>query len=255
MDAERKKISDIDIIPQTECLVVVGHGIERTEAGTWIPSRYIQQTIDGYRTAVKNIDLSPNDPNVLIAGGKIECLATIEAIEILREKPGFPRAIIYAAGRPSYLDRLEPNHPEISEGSVMNEYISRRVNIPDSTEKHILHSDKNTKDDIENALAIALRYGFKHITFIVLEIRIPRCFAFLEKAVEREPKLKDLKVNFVKAEELLGLRYGNFKAASHAWKNIETVVNSSNAYKVTKQNEDIGTAKVRDNEYNRSGNY
>ena len=228
---------EIDQIKPTECLIIIGHGIEKV-GKNWQPTRYIQKLdARGFRTGVRQKGISENDENVIIGGGVAEALAAAYFIDTVQKNNHPLRLIIFAAGRPAYLDEQEPDNPEITEGKIMDQYLNRKVKVTDKTEKVFLDQNRNTQDDIERSLQTARQRGMSSLAFLTIDIRQDRCRAILEQTLRNHPEYSNLDIGFVVAEDILRLR---FHSHPQALDKILEQLHNSTAYDTMKQREKEG---------------
>ena len=134
LETERKKIvnnsafstkTDHDFI-NTDAVIILGRGIEKLrENNSWIPCQYIQKVDEkGFRTGYREPDLDINTANTLVAGAEANIYAGIELFEQLLKKQQQPKLVIFAAGRPAYLEK-EPEG--FCEGNILKEVFDKNV--------------------------------------------------------------------------------------------------------------------------------
>lgn len=170
-EAENLTRPEIDQVKPTDCLIIIGHGIEKV-GERWQPTRYIQKLDSrGFRTGFREKGINADDENVIIGGGVAETLAAAYIIDNLQKNKHPLRLIIFAAGRPAYLDEQAPDNHEVTEGRVMDQYLKRKVKVSDETEKVFLDQNRNTQDDIERSLQTALQRGITSLVFLAIGIR------------------------------------------------------------------------------------
>lgn len=173
-------------------------------------------------------------------------MAAAQLINTL-QKSGHPlRLIIYAAGRPAYLDEQAPNDPEITEGRVMDQYLKRKVTVAAETEKIFLYQNRNTQDDIELSLQTAQQRGINSLVFLAIGIRQARCKALLEQTLKDHSEYRSLKIDFLVAEDILRLR---FHSHPQALDKIIQQLYRSRAYQTMKQREQEGIAALKEGSY------
>jgi len=246
-------------IRPVECLVILGRGIEKVNVEgkeVWKPTRYIQRlNSKGFRTGSREPALGANDATetekVFVAGGTANVLAGIEFYEMFKEKGQEPKLVIFAAGRPAYLDE-EP--AGFNEGEPMKEIFDRRIGNEDH-ETIIQGDDKNTKDDVVNSLKNALEKGMETVAIINTEIAMPRTQEFYKLALQENPEFSQLKVYFIESERLLKERYKDNPVALSEFEKIQNELKSSEAWKYTKEREDGGIQAIRDGKYKGKGKY
>lgn len=253
------------IIKPSDCLVIVGHGIEKVvgnktdpaKAPRWEPTRFFYKLDErGFRTGFREKGITANDENVIVAGGTAETLAASELINQLQSRRKPFKLIIFAAGRPAYIQEHEPNNPGITEGRVMNRYLDKKVKVSKKAMKVFLDANRNTQDDIEGSLQTALEKDIRSLTFLTLKIRRPRCEALLEQTLAEHPEYAGLKIVFTSAEDLLRLRY---KRHTKIFERILQEFYTSKAYELMKQREQQGIDALKDQSYKKRqifrGNY
>lgn len=243
-------------IRPTECLVIIGHGIEKV-GEKWQPTRYIQKLdVRGFRTGLRQKGINSEDENVIIGGGVAETLAAAYFIDTLQKNNHPLRLIIFAAGRPSYLDEQAPDSPEITEGRVMDQYLNRKVEVVDETDRVFLDQNRNTQDDIERSLQTAQQRRINNLAFLTIEIRQARCRALLEQTLKGHPEYSNLKIDFAVAEDILKLR---FHSHPQALDKIVQQLQHSRAYQTMEQREQEGITALKKGNYTKrdiyKGNY
>lgn len=199
-----------------------------------------------YRTGYRQKGIKADDESVIIGGGVAETLAAAQLINILQKKGHPLRLIIYAAGRPAYLDEQTPNDPEITEGRVMDQYLKKKVTIDAETEKVFLDQNRNTQDDIERSLQTAHERGINSLVFLAIVIRQARCKALLEQTLKDHSEYRSLKIDFLVAEDILRLR---FQSHPQALDKILQQLHHSKAYQTMEQRDQEGIAALKKGNY------
>jgi hypothetical protein len=247
----------LDIQP-VDCVAVLGRGIEKviitSEDGSkkeaWQPTKYVQKLDEsGIRTGNREkMDIA--DEQAWVGGGKANTLATIEVLQTLEKKKSSSKLLIIAAGRPKYLD----DEPEgFSEAIPMRKIIEDKIGS--KYETIIQTDDRNSQDDVVNALKNAFQKKCGSIAFINTEIAMPRTKEFCRLALEENPEFQSLRVDFYTSEEILNQRYGNSKFAKKAFAEIQKELKRSGAWKHTEEGERGGLEAIKAGKYSGRGRY
>jgi hypothetical protein len=249
-----------EAIKPVDCMVLLGHSVEEvtTHSGnkTWKPTALIQKRVEEdpgkwFRTGDRDPHMMADHEEAYVGGGNAVTLAGAEMYDELREAGSIPKLVIFAAGRAFYLKKK--GTPEgFSEGIPMKEVFDRKARISEEQETIILGENKQTKDDIEGPLRIALERGYKSLAFLMLRMRIERAHAFYEKALDDQPEYRSIDTSFIAAEDLLVERYKDHpELLSKILKEFE----DSTAFKKTAEDEKGGTDALRSGQYKGKGNY
>ncbi len=123
-----------------------------------------------------------------------------------------PKLVIFAAGRPPYLQ----NQPEdLSEGSVMaGKFLRKIASVGFSPpEILILSQNRNTQDDMNKSLAVAHERGLNNLAFVTIAVQIRRADAFLRKLLSENQGWEGLNYTFISAEKILSGVDDRYRAA------------------------------------------
>jgi|GEM_PF-7026020 len=116
----------------------------------------------------------------------------------------------------------------------------------------ILKDNKNTRDDVEKSVDLAVAHGLTKIAFLLLEMRLERVKVFWEALKLERPDLVNLEVEFLSAEDFIREKYKKHPEL------IEEILKSftdSKAFEKTRIAEDGGTKAIREKTYKGKGNY
>ena len=244
-----------------ECIVIPGHSIEFVKrasgTGTWKPTRLIQGVNErGWRTGKRKLDLTPKSEDAIVGGGTAVTLAAAEYFSELKENGTPLKLIIFAAGRPAYLNENAPEDPELVEGKPMVKLFEQETRaIEELGEENVVvlwKGHKNTQDDVEKSIELAVSRGYTRIAFLLLELRLERAEAFWNAIRKEKPELNSLDVRFLAAEDFLRRRY---KEHPEMARKIISAFESSRAFDKTKKSEVGGAKAVREGGYQGKGNY
>lgn len=248
------------VLQQPDCIVILGHGIEEVEANgkkVWRPSRLIQGLDEnGWRTGVRDLNLNPDDEAASRGGGNAVTLAASQLFEDTNEIGRPPKLIVFAAGRSAYLER-DPD-PTLNEGRVMKALFMRKTGfekIGNRSDIVILDKNMNTHDDIANSLRLAFDKELRSVAFIMLDIKIARAQAFLDKIIEKSSKYLSLDIKFVPAEILLEERYMGHPFSMKEFTEIMKRFKQSKVYAATVEGESGGIAAILEGDYKGRGQW
>jgi uncharacterized SAM-binding protein YcdF (DUF218 family) len=189
-----------------DVIVTLGGGIRKHEKRGWRTTNYSES--DNYGAL----------------GSRVRIIAT----EYLAEKGNVAENFLTTTGKPNYLEN-EPDAPGESEIGK-KELISR--GIPE--EKIFLENEsKNTKQNIENVLKIALDHNWKKILILSSNYHIPRIKALYEKAIAENKDYEDITIDFQGAEDVL-------TAVDPRWQKYIDQANSLEEMKKREENEKKG---------------
>lgn len=235
-------------LPETDCLVVMGRGVERVETSEgekWKLSRYVQ-AIDEKRPGrfllkterIKGEVLAGDQSEMIISGGTAVVLGAVQYLEEVARKP----LVIMAGGRPEYLKEA----PEgIGEGSVMKGELLRHVQAAEV----IASPDNDTYEGVLHSLQEAKTRGYDSIIFSTIELHMPRVQEFHKYVTEEHPEFKDIVATFVTSEDLLRRRYAENPARLANFEHIQRELHESEVWRITKEREERGIRKLRSGDY------
>ena len=217
-----------------ECIVVLGRGIEKVQqkgSYVWKPTSLIERT--DKRGAHTGYRLNNSiDTISMIGGSNANVIAAYHLFKSLSASEKPPETIMFAAGRPQY---LEKESFDVCEGVVLaKKFITKLtgknypVNFNDVDDykvadiglvKIILEwQNKNTFSDIKRSLEIASSSGMENIAFITIGVHLPRSAIMLYKIIENNPHLCRTLPRFLSADKILSAgnpRYERIFAALH----------------------------------------
>ena len=260
--------SESVVLSATDMLVLLGHSIEEVKRGgivvngdsrQWAPMRLIQKMrMEGekkYREASRNFNLSPDDPMAYIGGGCAIVTAAVQVFEELKVMGKPLSLLVFAAGRPFYLkDKRTPE--ALNEGIVMKTFFLRKAGVKEGDlPMLILAENKNTHDDIEKPLLLAVEKKLKSIAFLMLAMRISRARAFLDKIQQDHPETSHIEINFISAEDLLRRRYQQSPNVLEMLNRLLDIIEGSAAYQATELDERGGLEAFKKQSYRGTGNY
>ncbi|HLJ48461.1 MAG TPA: hypothetical protein VKU01_20745 [Bryobacteraceae bacterium] len=229
-------------------ICVLGRGIEKvhTRSGdVWKPTRYIERpTSKGAHSGERVPGNNLNDDISLIAGAHANVLAACQLFEELKASGDTPHIVVFAAGRPAYL-ASDPD-PSLSEGRVLADVFIRKLRGATlDTEILVLSHNRDTKDDIDECMTLALSRGISGLAVITVGLHIARASEFAKLAPQYG---KGIDLRFIAAEELLLRRYATFSSL----RGRLTSIANSPAYKRTLDRENRGIEALRSGGYKRS---
>lgn len=231
----------------SSAICVLGRGIERVRTGAglvWRPTRFIEKLGDDKQhTGLRHGGINENDDVSVIAGANANVLAAAQLFEELQNGNRAPKILIFAAGRPSYLIRLEP---KLTEGSVLSARFSRAITptfVPPRVA--VLDANKNTYDDAIESLRLAEREKIGNLEIITVAVHLPRTREFYLMAQNTNSALKRLSLHFHSSEKILLRRYATHQALCEAI----TLLKSSRAYSRTAEREQQGLEDLRAGRY------
>lgn len=239
-------------IPKMDVLALIGHSIESDTTRGYLPTRLIQKMDETKkRTGVRDRTLTPDDERAYAGGGNAVALASAELYDALAERGTPPKTVAVVSGRPLYLENAPPN---VNEGTVLLEAFEKKIHRkPDNVAT--LGAARNTAGELEEHLKFCIAQGHKSIGFVLLDLRIPRVEALLEKLKREHLEFQGLQTHVLSAETLLRERY---KDNPNRLKELETVLgafSNSEAHKKTVADEKGGTEAIRAGTYKGKGAY
>ncbi len=105
---------------------------------------------------------------------------------------------------------------------------------------------------MREGLGAARRNDCHSVTFVGLDVRLPRCRAFCEKVVQEASGAYDaLEVNFLAAEDVIGW-VAREKNRLPQWERILSEFRASNGYKRTLEAEQGGIQALKSGTYGQS---
>ncbi len=239
-------------IPSVEVLAIIGHSIEADKARGFVPTRLIQEmNEEKKRTGVRNRGLRPDDDSAYVGGGNAVALAAAEAYNALLEKGMPPKAVSVVSGRPLYLENVPL---DVNEGAVMLEAFARKIQRePDAV--ITLSAARNTQEELEQHLKMCVERGYKSIGFVLLDLRIERARALIDKLKMEHTEFSPLETHLVSAETLLRDRYRDNPRRLGQLESMLTAFAKSSAHTKTLVDEKGGTEAIRKDTYKGKGNY
>lgn len=238
-------------IPPVDALAIIGHSIEHDVTRGWIPTRLIQKMDAKKRTGMRDRSLGPDDDSAYVGGGTAVALAAAEMYDALVEKGLRPKAVSVVPGRPLY---LESAPPEINEGAVMLEAFKRKTKQkPDNI--ITLGVAKNTAGELEEHLKMCVERGYTSIGFVLIDLRIERAQALLDKLKTEHPEFQALQTHLVSAEVLLRERYKDNPRRLKQLAGVLNTFSDSQAHGRTVADEKGGTEAIRAGTYKGKGAY
>ncbi len=256
LEADRKRLTShaLEVDKNSEsfdAVIILGRGIERLkENNTWVPCQYIQLVdAKGFRTGFREPDLEIDTTNTLVAGAEANIYAGIELFEQLTRNNLKPSLVIFAAGRPAYLEK-EP--AGFAEGNVLKEVFDK--NITENYSSIINADTTNTKGDVVNSVTLCKEKGFKKVVLINTEMAMPRTKVFYE-VWKQEQQDSGLEVIFKTSEEILIKRYSLDKNLAEKFAELQNNLKNSLAWKVTDEREKGGIEAIKSGSYKGTGKY
>jgi hypothetical protein len=278
----------VGLIKPTQALVLISRGIEwcRDEE-RWLPCGYIQQAVRSswpngdekrVRTGVRDRRLeeisrgsfSTESQDTWLAGTEMNILAVLGFLTSTCDNGlGLPELLVVSGGRPKYLKEW-PSGGAPSEGEVIARGLKGTFeDSPDTIPGEIVVNENglNTEDDVANALKVAHERELKTITFVNVEVAMPRTIAFWGKVRAEHPEYVEagIEVRFLTAEQVLesyeDLRREIFHSIDMFGRGRGTDsytiawARSSNAWRFTWAQELIGLQKLVEGGYASKGNY
>lgn len=254
-------------LPITDCLVNIGHTIIRRGGGGWMPSKAAQKvnTI-GYwpdggkkyiRTAeyVRNSRQLYSQEDAIVGGGIVAVQAAVEFYKSLKQEGRVPKIVVYCGGRAKYLEDTVPEEPNICEAVLMREMFEKSLaDIFDPAETGVVMKTENrtTQDDMMGALAAAEENNCSSLTIVALELRLPRCAAFVRNLQENDPDIRKVQVNYMPAEVVMR-QVAELRDRSSQWNNFNNELVRSKPYERTLLDETIAYTKAIERNYTAKG--
>lgn len=200
---------------------------------------------DVTRDTIPQIDLS-NPPtgnleNEVVGGGNSNILAAVHYLNRLYKRDKYVKEIIFAAGRPPYIQKLSET---MTEGEIMIPKFQRLGNyygLPDVPVGNF-RTNRNSWDDTRESLNYALRKGYKNVAIIQIGLQNPRINEFLKKAKSDNITLSGINVEVFDSWDILS-------GVSSHYKRIFESVEESMAYKKTAAMEEKGIQDLRSGKY------
>ncbi len=223
-------------------ILAPGHSIEQHEDGTFRNAGLIQKVawLGGgrfERTGVYDPALSSNDDEAYLAGGRaVTMAALIYARDALRR--GDSVEVVMIGGKPGYLQKLEGP----AEGAVMlREFRDLSDNqIPASA----VVGNLTTEDDMQSVLERALIDEESHVAVIMMQFRIARAAALMQKKAVEDPR-------FIRTSDRIAFVPAEFLLLQPPPRFFDLV--RSRAYRATWSSEMFGLRKLIAGEYERGG--
>ena len=239
-------------IKPADCVVILGRGIEQVETKKgkeWKPTGAIERlTEKGWHSGIREKELTPDaEGNVVIAGSNANVIAAVELFEELKKRKIPPKLIIFAAGRPAYLEQEEDK--TLTEGKILSKKFTSEIKSEDKVEMTILDKNKYTKDDIVESLRLSLDKGLHEITFITISLHKDRAEEFLKIVYSEHPELRKVSGRFIASEDLLSRRYSRSPSAMRLYTKHLEELKKSPAWKLTEAREKKGISDLRSGKY------
>lgn len=247
-----------ELIPQTDCVVHFGHSIGKGQDGKWYLTRLLQtveelgQAPDGFRRFIRTGQrdwVTPNNPSAIVGGGVIAAVAAVEMYRHLKDRGQTPKVVVQCGGRPGYLDKAAPEDPNLSEAKIMRQFFTNRLGH--DPQQFLVEHGLTTEDDVRNGLEIAKQQKCKSVTFVGLDIRLPRCRVFYENITSQTNRYDDLEVNFLAAEDVIG-DIAARRGRTPQWEKVLREYQESEGYKRTLEAEQGGIQALKANTYGQS---
>lgn len=197
MSAERlpELVSRREIEPSfsADALVVLGRGVGmHPNSGNYAPTGLLEEGRGKYKshTGVITYEIDPERryTDAVIGGANSNVRATYEIIQALHQKgQGLPY-VIFAAGRPKY---LEDSPQGTSEGSVLRDKLVRllardKIILPDY---ELQDGNKSTIDDIRESLKSCAEKGYRNVGIITIEPHVFRSWLMAQKVMLENPEI------------------------------------------------------------------
>ena len=232
-------------------LVILGRGIELgtvntkdkygvlvSSKRTWRPTSLVEKVT---RTGKRRVDISKDDEDVVIGGANANVLATAQLVQEMKKNGQILGVIIAAAGRPPYLQPYLENYPNLSEGRILFERLSKKVDLK-SIPHEILEENVDSIDDIIVAHQRALKEGINKLIFVTVNVHAPRVRDLIDLVKVLEPSFSKVVSEVVESESILGKRSKKYA------KIIQDEIESS-AYQRTWEREQNGRRQLREGTY------
>jgi hypothetical protein len=211
-------------LPLVESLIVLGGGIDQVttrnvvtgkEEQIWKPSRYVVDVDPHKKEKDKRTgERKPIVPNEVLSesavvhGGMAHLLGSMQFLEELKERGAPVTQLIFAAGRPDYIESVT-HDSSVDEARVMKREFLRRIREHQVIEPDNIivgsEGSKNTAGDLLNGFNLALEHNpiVDHVVVILTEVRLERTKVMCTYLQEQFPRLKKITVTFISAEDLL----------------------------------------------------
>jgi len=239
-------------IPQVDVLAIVGHSIEEDKIRGWVPTRLIQKMDESKkRTGVRDRGLRSDDDLSYVGGGNAVALAAAEAYNVLLARGMPPKAVSAVSGRPLYLKKAPS---EMNEGAIMLAAFTKKIQRqPDAV--IALGTARNTQGELEAHLKMCVERGYKTIGFLLLDLRVERAEALLNRLKAEHPEFLPIETHCLSTENLLRSRYQDNPARLGHVEKMFAAFTASKAYAKTVADEKSGTEAIRKGTYKGKGNY
>lgn len=251
---ELKNRKETEPYSTPEAIVVLGRGVGMNPQGNWVPTPSVTIGRGPFRGHTGEIcySLDPDgkvertkNPNenmsAVIGGANANVRAAYEIIKVQHREGQQLPLIIFAAGRPKYLE----NAPEgTSEGSVLRNKLFRLlerdgVELPSFK---LQPNNKATIDDICESLKFCAEQGYKNVGIITIEPHVFRSWQMARRVMIENPDItRELQnVFFINSWKVLG-------EVDPRYHNIFEFVKSTLAYRRTLRLEQAGRRALRNN--------
>ncbi|MBI4087747.1 MAG: hypothetical protein HY434_02875 [Candidatus Liptonbacteria bacterium] len=236
-------------IPHSELIAVLGRGIELAGSGAfrrWRPTRYIERFDENnWHPGVRILGITADSPDekVVVGGMNANTLAAGEFVRRLWLHGKTPKVVAFIGGRPQYLSA----EPEDLTGAKIaaEEFIRRSRRFHVSADIEVLacgEKNKNTKDDLVTALALAMERGFRTTAIITVAVHIPRSEEFMKVIRRERAEFRGIGVRFLSSEHILVGR-------DRRYRNILVRAILSRAYERTRMREEKEVLLIRKRSY------
>jgi len=243
-----KRELDLGFTP--ELLVILGRSVEFTvEKGrlkfrpTGIYSRWNPET----RDLIPELNFANpprgNSEDTYVSGGNSNVLGAIHYLRDLSMRGHYVKEIVFAAGRPPYLQKLTDS---MTEGDIMLgrfNVLARHYSLPEVPIGNF-RSNRNTWDDVKETLRLAKEKGYINVAMVSIGLHLPRIAEFIKEYESREGARlnSDLNIQLLDSWTILS------EASSH-YKEIFKNAEKSEAYKKTFEMEENGIRQLKNGTY------
>jgi hypothetical protein len=232
-----------------DVLIVLGRGINYYIKDMEVklrPTGLFMQFDPKIRDQIAEINLlNPPDgdtKDAIVAGGNSNILAAVHFLRNLEKEGKYVREIIFAAGRPPYLQKLSDS---LTEGDIMLEKFNKLKNfyrLPDVPVGNF-RDNRNTWDDVRETVGHAKEMEYKNVAMITVGLHVPRVEEFIKKAlIDAGGSAEEININVLDGWQIL------VKAGSHFQKIFDFVKNTK-AYQNTAEMEERGIRMIKDGTY------